>query len=352
VALTTIGSITRPIEILLVEDNPGDKVLIKEFLQSCRYIDFELTDASRLSEALQSISKREPDVILLDLGLPDSQGLETVTRIGSKARFPAIVVLTGQKDESVGMEAVRQGAQDYLVKGQVTSDAIERAIQYSLERKKTEILAEALNDINKDVNSVQDVNEILDQVLVKAKSAVGSDSALLALIDGNQWTLEYGVNLPSGSKGQRFPLNDFIMKGLENERPLIIADTETEEGVSAEVVKKFDIKTALIIPLKIIGQIIGFVSFIYTSHPRTFSRAQIDFVDKLAVSLSLGIESSRLFESERSQRMLLQAITDNAPAAMILVDGVDWRVKWTNGVYQEYLDEPWRSRGRPPRQQK
>jgi signal transduction histidine kinase len=125
-----------PLRILLVEDNPGDARLIKETLRDAGAHAFELHHADRLSAALPLLAARDADVVLLDLSLPDAHGLETVTRALAAAPDAAIVVLTGLDDETVAIQAVQAGAQDYLVKGQVEPSTLSRALRYAMERKR------------------------------------------------------------------------------------------------------------------------------------------------------------------------------------------------------------------------
>jgi signal transduction histidine kinase len=126
------------IKILLVEDNPPDALLLKETLKGITGTKFELTHAKQLSEAVTHLGKTGFDVILLDLSLPDSFGLETVERASLMAPSLPIIVLTGLKDETIGIQAVHKGAQDYLVKGQTDKDLLIRVINHSIERKRIE----------------------------------------------------------------------------------------------------------------------------------------------------------------------------------------------------------------------
>ncbi|MGA2916853.1 MAG: response regulator [Sedimentisphaerales bacterium] len=126
------------IKILLVEDNPPDALLLKETLRGITSTKFKLTHVKQLSEAVTQLGKSSFDVILLDLSLPDSFGLETVERASLMAPSLPIIVLTGLKDETIGIKAVHKGAQDYLIKGQTDKDLLIRVINHSIERKRIE----------------------------------------------------------------------------------------------------------------------------------------------------------------------------------------------------------------------
>ncbi len=126
------------LKILLIEDNRGDARLIVESLAEARGMTFELEQADRLSTGLERLAKGDIDAVLLDLSLPDSQGLDTLAQVQAKALGVPIIVSTGLDDESAAIEAVRQGAQDYLVKGRLDSDLLARSIRYAVERKQGE----------------------------------------------------------------------------------------------------------------------------------------------------------------------------------------------------------------------
>src|SRR5437016_653216 len=127
-----------PISILLVEDNPGDVDLLQEFLTETKTVNFDLTAVEELCQALAYLAVAQWDVILLDLSLPDSQGLETLIKLHSQVPDVPIVVLTDLNDEALGFQAMQSGAQDYLVKNQVDQRLLVRAIRYAIERKRAD----------------------------------------------------------------------------------------------------------------------------------------------------------------------------------------------------------------------
>jgi DNA-binding NtrC family response regulator len=127
------------IHVLLVEDNPDDALLLRESLLESGGHGIQIKCVERLNQALEGIQEQDFDVILLDLSLPDSHGLETLQRAHIHAPQIPIVVLTGLNDEELAIEAVRQGAQDYIVKGQAAETALLRALRYAVERHRLQI---------------------------------------------------------------------------------------------------------------------------------------------------------------------------------------------------------------------
>jgi signal transduction histidine kinase len=124
------------IKVLLIEDNPGDVRLIWEILSEVRNSPFYLDVADSLLNGLNAIEKNRSDVILLDLSLGDSNGIYTLNRVRDKAPDIPIVILTGMDDEVTAIKALKEGAQDYLVKGRTDSDLLKRALVYAIERNR------------------------------------------------------------------------------------------------------------------------------------------------------------------------------------------------------------------------
>ena len=126
------------IRVLLVEDDPADAELIQRTLRQSERNDFELTHVARLGEAVGRLSEEGIDVILLDPGLPDSWGLETFIEIHGKASAVPTVILADLDIQAFAMEAIKLGAQDYLIKGNIDTHILETTIGYAIERKRLE----------------------------------------------------------------------------------------------------------------------------------------------------------------------------------------------------------------------
>ena len=151
----------KQIKTLLVENNPRDARLLRKKLGHARDVWFKLTHVEKLETAVKYLHQESFDIILLDLSLPDSEGLDTLLTIEKIVPNLPIVLLTGYKDEFIALEAVRQGAQDYLVKEQTTTDMLVRSINYAIERM------HYLEKIYQSEERLQKVNQELERQVKK-----------------------------------------------------------------------------------------------------------------------------------------------------------------------------------------
>lgn len=145
--LTSGGNMAdRPLNALLVEDNPVESMIIKSVLTKAVQPSFRIEAAENVQKGLKRLEGKDIDLILLDLSLPDSEGIETFDRVQKEALEVPIIVLTGLDDETLALEALRRGAQDYVVKGEADPKMLLRIIRYAIERKKVE---RQLREMNK-----------------------------------------------------------------------------------------------------------------------------------------------------------------------------------------------------------
>jgi CheY-like chemotaxis protein len=196
------------LSILVIEDNPADIVLIKEYLSEMRNFSYELKEAGTLQSALGLFSHYDFDVVLLDLSLPDSTGLDTVRNLITKFPEIAVIVLTSLQDEEVALMSVRYGAQDFLEKQLLSPAMLYRSILYSIERKK--ILREK-EELFNDLGQVLKKIEMLESVLplcLNCKKILG---------ENQQWQSieEYAAHRSAADAGQS--ICPACKKELEND---------------------------------------------------------------------------------------------------------------------------------------
>jgi signal transduction histidine kinase/CheY-like chemotaxis protein len=285
---------TKPIRVLLVEDNPGDARLIKEMLAEAEGQDFSLEWVTRLADGLEHMSRDQVDVVLLDLELPDSRGLDTFLKAQQQAPQVPFVVLTGLADETLALTALRQGAQDYLFKDETYPNLILRAIRYATERKRAELSLEA-------------ERKKLYAVLHSLPAFVHLKGEDLSIKFANRWFKEV-----------------FGEPGHKHCYELLRGRSQPCENCSA--LKVFNSKT----PTK--------VEWDDSLRGRIFEVYNYPFCtdDELLV-LTLGIDITERKQAEeaiRDQEEQLAAIYDNAPLIMMLVDA-ERRVRMANKMAEE-----------------
>jgi len=134
------------LQVLIVEDNPADVDLMRDALPETGFMRFHSESVPRLSEALARLESGGIDLIMTDLGLPDSQGLSTFRKLRQAASDLTIIVLTCNDNQEMAVCAVREGAQDFLVKSQTSGDTLMRAVCYAIERKRTEAALRESNE--------------------------------------------------------------------------------------------------------------------------------------------------------------------------------------------------------------
>ena len=166
----------RPIQVLLVEDNREHSELLGRLLGSSEHPKFSVAAAISLAEGIRMLGEKGRDIVLLDLGLPDSAGAETFRRVNEAAPTVAIVILSGVSDVTAAIELVQQGAQDYLVKGHVDMQLLLRSIQYAIERKRGQVAGQQVNAglearVKERTAALEAVNEQLQREVAERRQA-------------------------------------------------------------------------------------------------------------------------------------------------------------------------------------
>ncbi len=231
-----------PLHILLVEDNPAEAVLLQE---SIAQIDNppEVFHVERLDEALEYLRNNRVNAILLDLALPDSEGLSTLERANAAAPHLPIIVLTGLEDEAIAIEAARKGAQDYLLKGQTGARQLVQTIHHSIERKRLEnALARSarrnmlLAEVSASVVAQTEVRGLLQAVVEAARKLT---SAHIACSGAGHVKGRFRISAISNSEG--IQCEEFVQKCKDGEAYLKLFDEEGSIRLSDEDLRHHEI---------------------------------------------------------------------------------------------------------------
>ena len=237
------------IRALLIEDNPGDARLIELMLAEADGNSFEVRRAERLEDGFRELGSGGIDVVLSDLSLPDSQGIDTFLRLHARAPHVPIIVLSGLNDTTLALSAVHQGAQDYLIKGQVDGQLLARAMRYAIERKRMSEqlhayaaeLREKNAQLESDFNMAREIQQIFlpDQYPTFPHSVAPKDSTLkfshryipAAAVGGDFFDIFAITDSTAGvficdvmGHGMRAALITAIMRGLIEELMPVAAD--------------------------------------------------------------------------------------------------------------------------------
>lgn len=291
---------------LLIEDDPDDTMLLMELMAEPGLSSFKFTFACAgdLKTGFELLAKGGIEVILLDLTLPDSRGIETVLKVHAQAPQVPIVVLTGTQDEALGLEALRNGAQDYQVKGEIKGHSLKRTISYAVERHRLQASIQGIIENTPD-----------GMVIINQKGAVGyANPAAAALLGGNAAGLAgkpFPFQLPDGASSEFFlPEEGGKARAIEirvteiewNDEParLVsmrdITELRRNEQLQAEILERRKLD-------KLKDEFIGIISHEMRS-PLTIIKGAADILSDGAVGpLSEKQSEMILIQSESIQRL-------------------------------------------------
>lgn len=301
------------IRVLVVEDNRADARLLTELFSEVAERPFELRTAQTLEEALPLA--RESDVVLLDLSLPDAQGIATLERMLGASRATPIVVLTGNGDERVATEAVKAGAQDYLLKNEITPQLVVRSIRYAIERKRVELSEVERSRSDLAANRAQFVSMTMSEVTrsLDLKTALAGLAQVLVPRLGDVVIIDivqddgriipvaragYEGELPIIERASSGSVHDPVLLALERRQSVLATelDIDTADDRHRLLLEQAGASAILVTPLVARGQLIGAISYVVGA-----SRAAPDgdaqrLAEEVASHAALAIDNMRLFE--------------------------------------------------------
>jgi diguanylate cyclase (GGDEF)-like protein len=305
----------KHIKVLLIEDSPGDARLIQEMLMEADASRFELEHVDKLSTGLKRLGKEGFDVLLLDLGLPDSNGIQTLEKVLTQATELPVIVLTGLADEKAGIKAVQGGAQDYLAKGPVDSNLLIRSIRYAIERKKMEKalswelgVNSAIADISSALLSEQSflIDDITYLVLDHSRRLTRSRFGFVGYIDPNSgYMISPTMTRDIWDKCQVKDKSIIFKKlsglwgwVLENRQPLL-TNTPSEDPRSCGIPPgHLPIRRFLSAPALIGGRLVGLIAL--ANSDRNYMERDLNLITRMASFYAVALHRKRIEEELRT----------------------------------------------------
>ncbi len=199
----------NPMNILLVEDNPADARLVEIYLSESTMIDPTIVKTTELGKGLLMLEEQDFDVVLLDLTLPDSSGFSTIKTMLDEFPEQTVIVMTGLEDETVALNSVKAGAQDFIVKGQFDSNLLSRTITYAIERHQ---LQRRLEDYAKAI-------KLNEQRLLEAQKMARIGNWEMDIVNNSMFWSEEVFRILGVKENSIEPtLNDFMKQVVSEDR--------------------------------------------------------------------------------------------------------------------------------------
>lgn len=327
-------------DLLLIEDNDDDVALIRALLADVDATSLEIDTAKRLTAGLKKLAANPPDAVLLDLGLPDSYGLETFERVHAAAGDTPIIVFSGSDDIDVATRAVSQGAQDYLIKGQVDGNFLLRALRYAIERKAVEKKLQqqqqrlsALNRITAAITATLDPVQVLRLLAENIDAFLPYSAGAIWLVDSQTGQLERSTcwNIDE-KKWKKLDFNEIppnLQPLIDERRRVYVRNMQT--GAHSRHVQFFKserIVSYLGLPLVAHDQLLGMIAFL-TRQEHAFTQEETDLLENLAGKAAIAIRNAQLYARTQTQAEQL-AKTNRSMADMTAMIAHDLRAPLMN----------------------
>lgn len=297
--------------LLLIEDSPSDARWLQDMLElEPAAEDIRVAWTQHLQSGLKRLSEANFAAVLLDLNLPDSQGLDSLSQV--QALYPTIpvVVLASESVSDIASQAMLAGAQDYLIKGQVGGDDIVRAVRHAIERKRAELDLErraremqALYETSLEINAQIDLDSLLQALVERAARLMGVPMGGLYLLqpDKESIRLDYVYNIEKDYRGVVLKLGEGLSgKVVQTGQPQSVEDYQHWEDRSPA----FDganFRRVLAVPLRIAGKVTGVINLSDDQSTGQWSDDEIRLASLFADQAAIAVQNARLLEAERQR---------------------------------------------------
>jgi PAS domain S-box-containing protein len=318
--------------LLIVDDSPEDRELYRRYLQRDREYSYTLLEATLGREGLELWQQHQPDAILLDYRLPDLDGLEFLAKLQPSTQQPClpVIVVTGQGNEAIAVQAMKAGAQDYIVKEQITPEGLQIAVNGAIETvqlrtqlqqriERERVVAHITQQIHQSLNldeilqtTVDEVRQFLhtDRVLVFQLKPDG-DGTVVAESVGDEWRslLPSNIHDPcfTWNRPRPFKYNPALLKNYIEHNYLgqvtAIPDIEDTsiDPCHSELLAPFQIKAHLVVPIVQDNQFWGLLIAHHCASTRLWQPLEIDLLKELAIQLSIALRQAELYQQAQHE---------------------------------------------------
>ncbi len=350
--------------VLLVEDNPADANLINEMLHSSNGASFNLDHTSRLSDSLVRLEEKPFDLVLLDLSLPDSRGYATFEAVRTRAAQIPTIILTGMDDRDLALKAIRHGAQDFLLKDQVTGPILKQTLHHAIERKKLErslnqrhAQLRALQEVGVEISAKLELDNLLHAITLRAVRLTGCSAGVLGLyhaeLDAIVFATSVGIEIVQDH--QVFHRGEGLTgRILESREPLLVNDYA--DWLDADAAWRSVIGHSSVLGLPIVWgeQFLG-VLHILAPSPDVFDAQIVELLGFFCNQAAIAIRNAQLHrtlenraewlekevkartEEIQAQRTQVEAILGSIQDGIVVMDS-QGTILYTNEVVVSWFD--------------
>jgi class 3 adenylate cyclase/DNA-binding NarL/FixJ family response regulator len=307
---------TDDIRILLVEDNPGDVRLLREAFAASETPRLSVTYVDRLTLALERLRQSTFDIIITDLGLPDSQGAKTYTSLVAQAPDTPLIVLSSQDDDALALQAMQVGAQDYLVKGALDGQVLVRSIRYAIERHHTaEIIGglnetllrqkdnlTALHETTLDLLRERNVTQLFQTIIARLSNLLGVTHSFISVADGENLVVRAVGEAASQYLGVTLARGEGLAGRVwAAGQAIVLEDYQTwPNGLN-----QFDslkLRATACVPIMFGAECAGVLGAAYLGDDeRHFEPEQLAILDRFAALASLVFYNAELYEAAQHE---------------------------------------------------
>lgn len=321
----------QPIRVLLIEDDPSSARVTQRILEEAAGVRFEVQWVDRLKAGCDRLARGGVDVVLLDLMLPDSRGLDSLARVRAQRSMTAVVVVSGLDDESLAIRAVHNGAQDYLLKGQFTEQLLVRSLRYAVERNRSQRRLVAQHAVTRILSEAATLADAAPPAL----RALGSE---LAWEVGNLWLVDRQARVLRWAEGWHAPgaaVAEFVRVSREKElapgqglpgrvwargEPVWIADVARDGGLTrAAAAESAGLGGAVGFPVRLGKDVLGVLEF-FSRETRPPDAELIGMMTCVGEQIGQFVERKRSEAALRESEERLRVLFEQMPGVLWTTD--------------------------------